>query len=176
MLAETLFKLIRNEIFGEEITVEKEKFSSDVLRDLYKLSKSHDVAHLLSDAIIKNGLMDTDCSVYKLFIKQQQLAVSRYERINYELKSLTEIFEKEKIPFMPLKGSVLRKFYPEPWMRTSCDIDILINEENLERATDALVNKYGYEKTIESLTFHSSALAFVIKNSPKEQNSWAAVS
>lgn len=149
MLAETLFKLIRNEIFGEEITVEKEKFSTDVLRDLYKLSKSHDVAHLLSDAIIKNGLMDTDCSVYKLFIKQQQLAVSRYERINYELKSLTEIFEKEKIPFMPLKGSVLRKFYPEPWMRTSCDIDILINEENLERATDALVNKYGYEKTIE---------------------------
>jgi hypothetical protein len=84
-----------------------------------------------------------------LFLKQQQLAVSRYERINYELNRLTEILEKGKIPFIPLKGSVLRDYYPEPWMRTSCDIDILIKVEDLDRATALLVDKYNYQKTLE---------------------------
>ena len=149
MIVRILFELIRNEIFGEEVTAKKEDFSADALHTLYKLAKSHDVAHIVADALAKNGMVDENCATYKLFLKQQQLAVSRYERINYELNRLTEIFENEKIPFIPLKGSVLRDYYPEPWMRTSCDIDILIKQEYLDRATVALVEKYEYQKTIE---------------------------
>lgn len=49
-------------------------------------------------------------------------------------------------PFIPLKGSVLREFYPEPWMRTSCDIDVLVPEQDLTAAADVLVQKLHYQR------------------------------
>lgn len=149
MLSKILFELIRNEIFGREITVENKEFSAEFLRKLYRLSKSHDVAHLISDALIRNGLIPQDGQAIKQFVKQQQISVSRYERINYELQRLIELFDKENIPFITLKGAVLRDYYPQPWMRTSCDIDILVKEEDLDRATDVLINKYKYRKTLD---------------------------
>ena len=45
---------------------------------------------------------------------------------------------------MPLKGSVIRALYPEPWMRTSCDIDIYVQESELDAAASAIVEKLGY--------------------------------
>jgi len=42
-----------------------------------------------------------------------------------------------------LKGSVIRKYYPEPWMRTSCDIDVLVHENDIEKAMSFLVKKSG---------------------------------
>lgn len=44
-----------------------------------------------------------------------------------------------------LKGSVLRNFYPEPWMRTSCDIDVLVHEEDLSRAVTCLDKELEYK-------------------------------
>ena len=44
--------------------------------------------------------------------------------------------EKAQIPFVPLKGSVIRKYYPEAWMRTSSDIDVLVHKEDVEKTTD----------------------------------------
>lgn len=49
-----------------------------------------------------------------------------------------------EIPFLPLKGSVIRKYYPEPWMRTSCDIDVLVHEKNLRAAVSCLVETLKY--------------------------------
>ena len=74
------------------------------------------------------------------------VAVLRYEKINYELECLRETLNEAKIPFIPLKGSVIRQYYPEPWMRTSCDIDILVHESDLEAATSAVVEKLSYEE------------------------------
>ena len=73
------------------------------------------------------------------------LAVYRYEKINYELGRLSKVLNEEKIPFIPLKGSVIRQYYPEPWMRTSCDIDVLVHESDLERAVSALTSAAGYK-------------------------------
>ncbi|MBO7249761.1 MAG: nucleotidyltransferase family protein, partial [Clostridia bacterium] len=39
---------------------------------------------------------------------------------------------------------VLRQYYPQPWLRTSCDIDILIHKNDLETAKEYLVNTCGY--------------------------------
>ena len=47
------------------------------------------------------------------------IAIYRYEKINYELNRLRSALNEAQIPFIPLKGSVLRQYYPEPWMRTS---------------------------------------------------------
>lgn len=117
--------------------------SARFLSALYGVSKKHDIAHLVGDALIKNGLIEND-DVKSRFQNQIVMAVYRYENLNYELGRICEIFEEAKIPYIPLKGAVIRHFYPEPWMRTSCDIDILVHEEDLERATAVLREKLGY--------------------------------
>ena len=141
-----LFCLLKCEINGMEISQEKKNLiTPEVLPTLYKLSKAHDLAHLVTDALDRNGLLD-DSDISKKFRAERNLAVYRHEQMQYELDELCRILESEKIEFIPLKGSVIRKYYPEPWMRTSCDIDILVKKENLETAIKSLCEKLGYSK------------------------------
>lgn len=71
-------------------------------------------------------------------------AAFRCEQLEHELKKICGTLEKARIPFIPLKGSVLRRYYPEPWMRTSCDIDVFVREADLDRAIEALWENLSY--------------------------------
>lgn len=140
------FALIRFEINGSEICDDvKNSITPDVLPPLFRLSKRHDLAHLVGDALDKNGLLPDGTEAKKRFLKERDLAVYRYEYQNYELEEICKTLEKAEIPFVPLKGSVIRKYYPEPWMRTSCDIDVLVAKENLALAEDALIRDLDYK-------------------------------
>lgn len=140
----TMMDLIASEVCGKEIDKSQYTLTDEELVKLYKLSKSHDLAHLVGDALIKNDLIE-DGEIKEKFQKQMMLAVYRYEKINYELGRLRKVLNEAKIPFIPLKGSVIRQYYPEPWMRTSCDIDVLVHESDLERAASALTSAAGYK-------------------------------
>lgn len=135
--------LLRSAVLGVTLT-EKEKadFREETLADLLSLSKKHDLSHLLAYGLKQNGLeKEAGAGVDRAIFQ----AAFRYERLNYELERLVAALEAAKIPFIPLKGSVLRAYYPEPWMRTSCDIDVLVHGEDLERGIDAIVSSLGYE-------------------------------
>lgn len=100
------------------------------------------MAHLLILALRNNNLISTsDISAESQILWR---VVYRYERLNYEYEKLCKALEKAKIPFIPLKGSILRDYYPEPWMRTSCDIDVLIHKKNLARAIAYLSQNLEY--------------------------------
>ena len=143
-LIRTMMDLIAGEVCGKEIDRTQYELSREELEKLYELSKSHDLAHIVGNSLIKNGLV-SDPELKAGFKKQIMTAVYRYEKLQYELTRLKDVLNEEKIPFIPLKGSVIRKFYPEPWLRTSCDIDVLVKESDLDRATAALVRKLAYE-------------------------------
>ena len=119
------------------------ELSEESAKMLYKLSKSHDLTHLLTSPIEKHKVI-TNASYLSAFQKQTFMAVYRYEGIQYELDSLCGVLEAAQIPFIPLKGSILRAYYPEPWMRTSCDIDIFVEEKNLDSAIAVLKDKLQY--------------------------------
>ena len=137
-VTDVLFSLIRFEITGEELSKEiKSSIDSVMLRDLYKLSKAHDLAHLVEDALSKMGVTSDD-DILKAYKKQKMLAIYRNEILEAHQQSIKAAFEKAKIPFVPLKGAVIKKYYPQRWMRTSCDIDILVREDDLEKAIDIL--------------------------------------
>ncbi len=118
-------------------------FSDADFIELYKLSKKHDSAHLVGDALVKNNLLQ-DGKIKSAFEKELYTSVFRCESLNYELTNLKKILSDDEIPFIPLKGSVLRAYYPQAWMRTSCDIDILIHEEDLDRA-EKILSENGYK-------------------------------
>lgn len=140
--SQILFALLRSAIRGTKLTEqERNSFSPDLLHDLLTLSFQHDVAHLLVLGLKQNGLIPQEQSEIENYILK---AVYRYERTRHEYKKLCAALEKAQIPFLPLKGSVIRAYYPEPWMRTSCDIDVLVRREDLERAVSFLVQEERY--------------------------------
>ena len=133
-----LFALIRTEICGEALDDNIiNSIDSKTIASIYSLAKAHDLAHLAASALANHGKLGDDEISNKLQ-KQLMLAAHRYSRIKYDLQKASEALARAKIPFLPLKGSVIRQYYPEPWMRTSCDIDILIHREDTERAIGAL--------------------------------------
>lgn len=114
----------------------------DMLTALYALSQKHDLAHLAGFALEKLNLPESE--EMKTFKTAKMHAIYRYLRLDQDAQRIYSVLTGEKIEFIPLKGAVLRSYYPEPWMRTSCDIDIMIPEERLEEAVEALVKKLGY--------------------------------
>lgn len=138
---ELLLALIRSEVFAQPLSSDiTEQIDKDKLQRIYAIAKSHDIAHIIGSALSNNKLLGED-EISQKFQKQTFLAFYRYESINYSFGQIYKLLEEEKIIFVPLKGAVIRDLYPAPWMRTSCDIDILIHEEDLERAIEALVEK-----------------------------------
>lgn len=150
MIEKAFFALLCFEINGEELEDELNNLiTPEILPALFKLAKRHDLAHLIGDALDKNGLLEEGSEAQKRFLRERNMAVYRYEQIQYEFEQICDALVKAEIAFIPLKGSVIRPLYPEPWMRTSCDIDILVKEENLSAAIEALGQRlnYRYEST-----------------------------
>ena len=157
---QTMINCIACEVCGRTEKIALLEISAQFLTELYKLSKAHDVAHLVGDALNKCGVFENlpvginenerarVAKVKEKFDEQIFTAVYRYENINYELERLKETLEEGDIPFIPLKGSVIRKYYPEPWMRTSCDIDILTQDKDADNSAECLINSlhYRYEE------------------------------
>ena len=139
-----LFSLIRAELDGTVIDAEySDSITADMLKELYSLSDKHDLSHIVGSALSKMNLQIEGDTLQK-FQKDAFSAVYRYQKLNYELSAVCNALEGAQIPFMPLKGSVLRKYYPKAWMRTSCDVDVLVREDDLDRAVKVLVDSLKY--------------------------------
>lgn len=147
----TMINCIKYEVCGQKENVVLPDVSVKFLTELYKLSKAHDAAHLVGAALEKSGVL-FDGEIKNKFDNQVFTAIYRYENINAELEEIREILREENIDFIPLKGAFIRKYYPEPWMRTSSDIDILIHENDLQTAINALSEKKGF--TVEEKGSH----------------------
>lgn len=126
----------------------------ETVSELYTLSQKHDLAHLIAHALEKADTPPNE--VLSKFKAAKMRAIYRYARMSYEYEQLCQTLEAAQIPFIPLKGAVLREYYPEPWMRTSCDIDVLVQEENLDTAAQALVAQ-GW-RTKEKRSYHDLSL------------------
>ncbi len=148
-------KLIAYEICNREFD-ENPNISVDLLKEIYDICAFHSVANLAADALYKLGMSSCSDEIFQLFKNDQYFSLIRCEQINRELKAITEVFEKSKIRNIPLKGAVLRNFYPEPWMRTSCDIDVLVKKEELDNAINILVTELGY--VFERVGDHDASL------------------
>lgn len=128
-----LLELIGVAVCGKRPTEElKAACTQEKLEEAYTLGAKHDLAHLVGQGAAKLQLADS-LALQKCKEAAMQ-ALIRHTRQELAYQNACNLLEKEEIPYIPLKGSVLRQWYPEPWFRTSCDIDILVREERLPRA------------------------------------------
>jgi len=145
MKLEDLFlTLIRSQLNNGELSLEVKELlkKEEVLSSVYSISKKFDLAHLIADILDENNFL-TDNEISRAFIQQRHMAVFRDEQMQYEREQVKQLFHDNGIGFILLKGSIIRDWYPETWMRTSCDIDILIHESDIEKAVK-LMKKTGY--------------------------------
>lgn len=141
---------------GEALIKAKESLDSGSIATLFKVAKAHDMAHMVQHAIETCGAQ-VEGEVGELFKKEKESAILRYEMIKADLAEICHCLDREGINYVPLKGAFLRQLYPEPWMRTSCDIDVLVKESDLERATKALVKNCAYTTDYKK-TYHDISL------------------
>ena len=123
------------------------KIDSEFLSTVFKFSKAHDVAHIVGLSLKKLGLLSDD-EISEKFNKEIDIAMYRYLQISAAFSEIKNVLEDEKIPYIPLKGAVLRNYYPQPFLRTSSDIDILIKKDDIKKAENVFTKKYKYKVVI----------------------------
>lgn len=133
---EKLFALIRQRLSGGAPV----EIPHQMLNELYALAQKHELAHILADTPAVTGLV-TDQDAFQRRLLEAHYRSHRYQQAYQEL---CQCFQNENIPFIPLKGLVLRESYPEKWMRTSCDMDIALRPEDMERAAGLLESALAY--------------------------------
>ena len=153
-----LIDLLNAEIFGST-EIPPCDFDEETLARLFNLSKKHDVLQIIANALLKDNLIQ-NVDIAKAFYNKKMFSVFRREQTDFEEERVCKLFDENNIDYIPLKGAVLKNLYPEKWMRTSCDVDILIRESDLERASWLLVNTLGM--TDEGKHFHD--VSFITKN------------
>ena len=76
-------------------------------------------------------------------------------RQDYEIERLLDAFEANQIDYLPLKGIVLRRYYPSPDLRYMTDADILLRAEQMALALQ-IAGELGY--TLHSDSPHHAVL------------------
>lgn len=127
---------------------------ADTVCELYALSKGQDLSHIVSYVASRDGLV-LDAAVKSKFERDEMMAAFRCESMKLAYEQICHTLDTAKIPYLPLKGTVVRPYYPMDSMRTSCDIDVLIHQEDLERAVASFV-ALGYKE--ETRAYHDVSL------------------
>ena len=142
-MQEILFALIRTVICGQSPDTQlKNACTPEALEAVYQMASRHDLAHLVGQAIARWDLPPSE-----ILTKSKEAAKHAFLRSTLLAQACDRAcacLEAAGIPFIPLKGAVLRAYYPNPWMRTSCDVDILVHREDLAPAVKCLVQQLHY--------------------------------
>ena len=112
--------------------------------EIFALAKKHQIQHLVSCYLYALG----DVRLAKRFFSSVTFTVQQVRSAD----ELSQALSVAKIRHVPLKGTVLRKLYPEDWMRNSCDIDVLVKDGDLE-AAGRVLEALGYTK-LDGLSAH----------------------
>ena len=110
-----------------------------------KIAEEQDLLPMFANAVFQSGI-SVPPKVFDRLLSSAATSVSRYENQKMCLDEVSDIFEKNGIDYLTMKGTEIRRFYPSPEMRTSSDIDILIRKKDVSRA-DELLREAGYKLT-----------------------------
>lgn len=131
-LRDKLFAVIRVALNNENIHI---NLTEEDYIDLIRIAKQHSIQQIICRGLKLLGVSSEYLSNSEIdCLKDTRLFILQNDSLN----NIAIALEKTNIPYIPLKGAILRKLYPEPELRTSSDIDVLVMESNLENAVQAI--------------------------------------
>ena len=141
---------------GAELVDETGLLDESRLAAVYALAKKHDLGYLIAGALRAQGAALPSGKLGAELERAEMTAVYRVRNNENEQGRVKRCLEDAGIPFILLKGAVTRGYYPEAWMRTSSDIDILVPRDKLDAVVEAITSGLDYE--ISTIEAHDASL------------------
>lgn len=107
---------------------------------VYKLANFHNVTALIYPTLSN---LDVPEHVLEKFSYDNNRLMAREARQEIEANRVFSALHDAGIPFIKLKGIVIKNLYPMPHMRTASDTDICLTKEGREKAKP-IMEKLGY--------------------------------
>ena len=140
-----LCKLLRL-VICQNVSPEPARLTPEEFDMLLKLARKHEVQPIAAYGLLLVGGLTEEQEQRCRKLIYSIMAYQR--RMDLELHKTCDLLEAAGMAHIPLKGAVIRSFYPEPWLRTSGDIDILLKDA--DSAAKHLM-KCGYQHKMKGL-------------------------
>ena len=160
--SEYLFRLmgayVRGEAPGDAHGVEPEK--------LKHLAYIHYAAGILGHMVMQYGLFPDHGAPFR---QECMVTILRFGQRAALAQAVFEALEEAGIDYLPMKGYVVKDYYPVPELRTYGDIDLLIRPADREKCHRLMLDRdygiktdwepvYSYVKPMEHYEFHTELL------------------
>lgn len=140
--AKALFSILSNVVFNADDVIDSKDLSEDLIKKLYTLSNKYDLCPIVAHYLLKKEGLNQ--KLLEPFSAMLFGSLARHENRICEYEQVSSVFTDAKIPFMPVKGILIYDLYPEPYLRTSCDIDILVKEKDVKRMIEVIKKDLGF--------------------------------
>ena len=112
----------------------KEKLDKIDLSKLYEVAEKHSLSAITAYALESAGVVD------ERFTQAKAKAIRKNILLDIEREKVLSEFEKAGIWYMPLKGIILKEYYPKIGMRQMSDNDFLIDKLRQEDIKDIMLS------------------------------------
>lgn len=123
-------------------TQPQEKPEALSFEKLFALAREHSIANMAFYAVERLSVQPDEPLLSEWAQLRDKAIVKDITQLS-ELELIGEAMSEGGVRFLPLKGSVLKSLYPQSDMRTMSDIDMLIDEENAQKAKEIMLS-LGY--------------------------------
>ena len=132
----------------QEIKPEETLLANIDMEALLRLAKAHSVSAMVCMALEQtDAFRCAEESIRLKWLDSKNKAIRKNMLLDAERHRLEKEFAEHGIWYMPLKGSILKDWYPKFGMREMADNDILFDATRRQQVRDIFVNR-GY--SIES--------------------------
>ncbi len=147
---DNLFAVIRA---GMGLDVPALKLSEEECTSLLRIARRQSILSIAYRGLRQKGVSQSVLKDYDQFRLRTE-----YQSVQHDdaLKRICAVLDEKKIPYVLLKGAVLRHLYPDPVLRSSCDIDVLVHEEDIDKAVTVLEAKTDFKK--EKKLYHDISM------------------
>ena len=115
------------------------------LEALLRLAKAHSVSAMVCMALEQTDAFQHAAETTRLkWLEAKNKAIRKNMLLDAERKAILHELEIQGIWYMPLKGSILKDWYPKPGMREMADNDILFDPSGREQVREIFQNR-GYK-------------------------------
>ena len=127
------------------VSAREEILADADLKQLLIMARKHSVASMVCMALEKTAIFaNADEAAKKQWLEVKNKAVRKNMLLDAERKAILHELEIQGIWYMPLKGSILKDWYPKPGMREMADNDILFDPSGREQVREIFQNR-GYK-------------------------------
>lgn len=127
------------------VSAREEILADADLKQLLIMARKHSVASMVCMALEKTAIFaNADEAAKKQWLEVKNKAVRKNMLLDAERKAILHELEIQGIWYMPLKGSILKDWYPKPGMREMADNDILFDPAGRKQVREIFQNR-GYK-------------------------------